>query len=323
MATRSGTIDRAPQVSTATQVTATVIGNALEWYDFTVYGTLAVTISGLFFPADVGDHRAPLHAGDLRRGLRHPALRRPGLRALCRSSRAQERAVRRHRHDDARHRHDRVHADLCDHRHRRADHHARRPHDPGLLGRRRVCDLDDISGRACTGAAPLSLRLLAVCRTGRRGHAGGDCRLAGVARTDARPAPILGLAPAVHRRARDRAGRLLHAHQAGRDAGVPAGEGRRPQAARAADHGRVGQLQDPHAVRIGHRAGRHGVVLCPLHRHADLCDPDPSSGIAGVLHRTARGRRVDDGRSVRSAACSPTGSGARRCWGCRSCSCCS
>lgn len=43
-----------PQVSRATQITATVIGNALEWYDFTVYGTLAVTISKLFFPAGPG-----------------------------------------------------------------------------------------------------------------------------------------------------------------------------------------------------------------------------------------------------------------------------
>lgn len=31
-----------------------MIGNALEWYDFTVYGTLAVTISRLFFPAGSG-----------------------------------------------------------------------------------------------------------------------------------------------------------------------------------------------------------------------------------------------------------------------------
>jgi MHS family proline/betaine transporter-like MFS transporter len=37
-------------VSTQTQIVATVIGNALEWYDFTVYGFLAVTISLLFFP---------------------------------------------------------------------------------------------------------------------------------------------------------------------------------------------------------------------------------------------------------------------------------
>jgi len=36
--------------SARTQIVATVIGNALEWYDFTIYGTLAVTISHLFFP---------------------------------------------------------------------------------------------------------------------------------------------------------------------------------------------------------------------------------------------------------------------------------
>jgi MFS transporter, MHS family, proline/betaine transporter len=34
--------------------TATVIGNALEWYDFTVYGAFAVTLSALFFPAHSG-----------------------------------------------------------------------------------------------------------------------------------------------------------------------------------------------------------------------------------------------------------------------------
>ncbi len=33
-----------------TQIAAAVIGNALEWYDFIVYGYLAVTISKLFFP---------------------------------------------------------------------------------------------------------------------------------------------------------------------------------------------------------------------------------------------------------------------------------
>jgi MFS family permease len=37
-------------ISAPTQIVATVIGNALEWYDFTIYGTLAVTISHLFFP---------------------------------------------------------------------------------------------------------------------------------------------------------------------------------------------------------------------------------------------------------------------------------
>jgi len=45
--------DTAP-VATAAQIIATVIGNALEWYDFTIYGALAVTISLLFFPLKTG-----------------------------------------------------------------------------------------------------------------------------------------------------------------------------------------------------------------------------------------------------------------------------
>jgi MFS transporter, MHS family, proline/betaine transporter len=50
----TGANREAKPVSIHTQIAATVIGNALEWYDFTVYGTLAVTISGLFFPAGSG-----------------------------------------------------------------------------------------------------------------------------------------------------------------------------------------------------------------------------------------------------------------------------
>src|SRR5580704_418792 len=34
------------------QVTAAVIGNALEWYDFICFGLMTVIISRLFFPAD-------------------------------------------------------------------------------------------------------------------------------------------------------------------------------------------------------------------------------------------------------------------------------
>src|SRR5215472_4871473 len=34
------------------QIAAAVIGNALEWYDFIVFGFLTVVISRLFFPAE-------------------------------------------------------------------------------------------------------------------------------------------------------------------------------------------------------------------------------------------------------------------------------
>ena len=39
-------------VSRARQIAAAVIGNALEWYDFVVFGFLTVIIAKLFFPAD-------------------------------------------------------------------------------------------------------------------------------------------------------------------------------------------------------------------------------------------------------------------------------
>lgn len=44
-----GSQQAAPRTS---QVVAAVIGNALEWYDFIVFGFLAVVISRLFFPSD-------------------------------------------------------------------------------------------------------------------------------------------------------------------------------------------------------------------------------------------------------------------------------
>jgi MFS transporter, MHS family, proline/betaine transporter len=34
------------------QIAAAVIGNALEWYDFIIFGFLTVVISRLFFPSD-------------------------------------------------------------------------------------------------------------------------------------------------------------------------------------------------------------------------------------------------------------------------------
>ena len=36
----------------ARQIVAAVIGNALEWYDFIIFGNLTIVISRLFFPAE-------------------------------------------------------------------------------------------------------------------------------------------------------------------------------------------------------------------------------------------------------------------------------
>lgn len=43
---------RAARASPTAQVAAAVIGNALEWYDFIVYGFLTLVIARLFFPTD-------------------------------------------------------------------------------------------------------------------------------------------------------------------------------------------------------------------------------------------------------------------------------
>ena len=50
---RPGAAHAAPASMTG-QIIASVIGNALEWYDFTIYGAFAVTISELFFPVKSG-----------------------------------------------------------------------------------------------------------------------------------------------------------------------------------------------------------------------------------------------------------------------------
>jgi MFS transporter, MHS family, proline/betaine transporter len=44
--------DVRPAAPRSRQVVAAVVGNALEWYDFVVYGFLTVVISRLFFPAE-------------------------------------------------------------------------------------------------------------------------------------------------------------------------------------------------------------------------------------------------------------------------------
>jgi len=45
--TRAGTPERALN---RRAVAAAVIGNALEWYDFTVFSFMAVVIAGCYFP---------------------------------------------------------------------------------------------------------------------------------------------------------------------------------------------------------------------------------------------------------------------------------
>jgi MFS family permease len=48
----SSSLTSTPRTPRTRQIVAAVIGNALEWYDFVVYGFLTVIISRLFFPSD-------------------------------------------------------------------------------------------------------------------------------------------------------------------------------------------------------------------------------------------------------------------------------
>ena len=41
-----------PPAPKVRQIAAAVIGNALEWYDFIIFGNLTIVISRLFFPAE-------------------------------------------------------------------------------------------------------------------------------------------------------------------------------------------------------------------------------------------------------------------------------
>src|SRR5580700_9437481 len=51
MTTAAPAIPGAPATRSREAVLAGVIGNALEWYDFAVYGYLVTTIAKLFFPS--------------------------------------------------------------------------------------------------------------------------------------------------------------------------------------------------------------------------------------------------------------------------------
>jgi hypothetical protein len=97
------------------QVAAAVIGNALEWYDFTIFGFLTVVIARLFFPADSQYASLLLTTATFGVVLFYASGRRRSARALCRSQRPKGRLAFDHRLDDGGNRHDRVCADLRGH----------------------------------------------------------------------------------------------------------------------------------------------------------------------------------------------------------------
>ena len=116
------------------QITAAVIGNALEWYDFIVFGFFTVVISRLFFPSDsqyaslllttgtfgVGFFMRPV--GGILLGIY--ADRRGRKAALLMVIILMTVAI------------DRIRADLCGDWHRGAAHHGASPAITGIFGRR-------------------------------------------------------------------------------------------------------------------------------------------------------------------------------------------
>ena len=193
-------------------IVATSIGNALEWYDIAVYGYFAIYVSKAFFPNEDQTASLLLTLGTF--GLSYLARPIGGVVLGAYADRYGRKAslmvsivmmtfgtlaVG-------------VDAELCDHRHSRADRGHSRAAGAGLFRRRRVRQLDRVSGRAY--AAPARLRRkLAIRQPGAERIAGvGIWRLAHLDH-DACRSGILGLADSVPVRRADRADRHLYPQQ--------------------------------------------------------------------------------------------------------------
>ena len=80
--TRHGHTNRG-QNSIVKVVFASLVGTAVEWYDFFLYGSAAALVFGtLFFPESEPVTATLLAFGTYALGLRRPAARRRGVRSL-------------------------------------------------------------------------------------------------------------------------------------------------------------------------------------------------------------------------------------------------
>ena len=140
-----------PRPSQTMRVGAAILGNALEFYDFTVYAAFAVWLAKAFFPADNPNIEPAADGRDLWRRLRGAPARRHPDRRLCRSLRPQARDDADHLADGAGHRHDRPAADLRPDRIAGAGPAGARATVAGFFDRRRDGAGDDLSAgeRAC------------------------------------------------------------------------------------------------------------------------------------------------------------------------------
>ncbi len=130
---------------------ASSLGTVFEWYDFYIYGTLAVFLAKYFFssvPANVGLH---LHAARLCRGLRGAPVRRADLRPARRHDRPQIHLPDHHEPDGHRHVLHRRAARLCDLGHPRPDRAGRFAAGARTCARRRIRRRGDLRRRTRAG----------------------------------------------------------------------------------------------------------------------------------------------------------------------------
>ena len=118
---------------------ASLVGTTIEFFDFYIYATAAVSVFPLlFFPRRRRQRRAARLHGDIRRRLCRAADRLGRLRPFRRSRRAQGDADRLAAADGPRHFRDRPVADLSSDRPVRADPAHHLPLQPGRRPRRRM-----------------------------------------------------------------------------------------------------------------------------------------------------------------------------------------
>ena len=139
----------------ARMIAGAVIGNALEFYDFIIYGFFATEIAATFFPGRDPTTQASAHLRRLRDFVFCPAGGRPGPRRLCGPPWPHRLHGLGHHPDHPGLRGDGADAKPGVHRHRRPHRHFAGPAAPGFFARRRVWQLDRPDDRAfpeCRGA---------------------------------------------------------------------------------------------------------------------------------------------------------------------------
>ena len=152
-------------------VTAAVVGNILEWFDFGTYAFLATVIAESDVPDRRRLRRDARHLRRVRSRLRGASARRDHLRLARRQERPQVDAHLRHAADGRRHALHGAAADVCVHRHHGADPAGRGAHAAGHFRRRRTGQRGRVSRRmgaartsaASTAASSNAARSAACC----------------------------------------------------------------------------------------------------------------------------------------------------------------